>query len=443
MKLNDTAGSQPENHQQLTVDSTRFATSITAVIAVTVLHGMIHGYSIFLSPLNDQMRQFFGTDSIGAITAMKTTYLVVYAGGNLMFGLLTNRLSPRGTLAAGMILNGSAVAAFSVVGPDGIGLMHVLWSLAGIGASVYHPIANALITRLYPTRKGMVLGVSGVGAAVGFAFAPLATSLLAGTVGLAWQQIALLFGTAGIVVGVAAWFAIPSVRQVSTIAAETARSEVSPQMTRENRSSLGVLALTMVIGVACLREIAMWSIIDISDFFLTLVLADSTRTGFFLFLFYLPGIFVKPLIGITSDRVGRKTLASAALMFYGVTIAAAGVVGPLGLVPIYLLMGTGQAATIPSIEAIIADGTSDRNRGLVFGVFVTVGTGLGALGPLISGGALDALGGTLPAFRLWAVTLGSIPLIGGVILAALRFPVRENLQQGAQDNFVQLQDDSP
>ncbi len=415
-----------QRHEHGSTTPYRAAGPMAAVIAATVLHGMIHGFSIFLSPLNEQMRQFFAADSITAITAMKTTYLIVYAIGNLTFGVLTNRLSARNTLAAGMIVNGLAVAAFSTVGPGDISRMHLFWTLAALGGSVYHPIANVLITRLYPTRKGMVLGVTGVGAAIGFAFAPLSTGLLSATLHLSWQQVAVLFGMAGVAVGVIAWFFIPPITHESTLPI-TADTEIEPsETTSGNRASLGPLLLTLVIGIACLREIAMWSILDISDFFLTLVLTDSTRTGFFLFLLYLPGIFVKPMVGALSDKIGRKQLAATALIVYGSTIAATGVSGPLALIPVYLLMGIGQAATIPSIEAIVADSTSEDNRGVVFGIFITAAIGLGALGPLISGMVLDALGGTLAAFRIWMVVLGSLPFVGGIALAALRFPPHGN-----------------
>lgn len=423
-------------------------TALTALIVATVLHGMIHGYSIFLSPLNEQMRRFFAADTITAITAMKTTYLVVYAMGNLFFGALTNRLSARHTLAAGMVVNGLAVAAFSRVHSDGIVHMHILWTLAALGGSVYHPIANVLITRLYPNRKGMVLGVTGMGAAVGFAFAPLLTSFLSGVLQLTWQPIALSFGSAGVVVGVLAWFFVPQIarshggsRTTAAAGSQEVPATTGPAAATTPEPSLGgsatppvsIAVLSAVIGVACLREMTTWSVLDISDFFLTAVLTDSTRTGLFLFLLYLPGIFVKPVVGVLSDRIGRQRLTSSTMLLYGVATAAVAVVGPAGLAPLYLLMGLGQAATVPLVEAIVADSTSEENRGIVFGAFVTVITGCGALGPLVSGIALDALGGTAQAFRLWMVVLGALPIFGAFILGALRFPARVDAAPQRQD----------
>ena len=415
---------------------TRQGAALGAIAAVTVLHGLIHGYSIFLSPLNEQMRLFFGAGTITAITAMKATYLVVYATGNLAVGVLTNRLSARATLAAGMVVNGLAVAGFALVGPDQLPVMHLLWGVAALGGRVYHPIANVLITRLYPNRKGTVLGVTGMGAAVGFAFAPLLTGLLSGQLGFGWQQIALLFGVCGAAMGIVAWFFIPgrAAMREHALMHPNAPSAPDPSDVRpghnvaaRNRGgasgragSSGALLIGVVIAIACLREIAMWSVLDISDFFLTAVLADSTRTGWFLFLLYLPGVFVKPLVGSLSDRVGRAELSAGALLLYGLTFAAAAVAGPRGLAWVYLLMGVGQAATIPSIEAIVADGTTARNRGLVFGIFVTAGIGLGALGPLLSGVVLDAWGGTVEAFRRWYLILGVLPFTGGLMMAGLR-----------------------
>jgi len=73
------------------------------------LHGTIHTLGLFLSPLNAEIAGYFGLTSIATVTAFKTVYLVVYAGSNLLFGALTNRLPAREVLGLGMIVNALAV----------------------------------------------------------------------------------------------------------------------------------------------------------------------------------------------------------------------------------------------------------------------------------------------------------------------------------------------
>ncbi|MFP4375311.1 MAG: MFS transporter, partial [Spirochaetaceae bacterium] len=169
-----------------------------SIVAIAAVHGLVHAFSIFLSPLNDEIRRYFLADSVATITAFKSTYLATYAASNLFFGLLTNRISARRTLSVGLAVNGAAVACFAFVSPSGVALMHALWLLAAIGGGVYHPVANVLITRLYPEGKGRVIGFTGTGAAVGFALGPLMTTGLSSALGLDWQGVALVFGLFGV-----------------------------------------------------------------------------------------------------------------------------------------------------------------------------------------------------------------------------------------------------
>ncbi|MBI5440844.1 MAG: MFS transporter, partial [Deltaproteobacteria bacterium] len=45
--------------------------------------------------------------------------------------------------------------------------------VAGVGGSFYHPAATAMVARLFPTNTGKALGLTGIGASVGFFAGPL------------------------------------------------------------------------------------------------------------------------------------------------------------------------------------------------------------------------------------------------------------------------------
>ena len=398
-----------------------------SVVAIAAVHGLVHAFSIFLSPLNDEIRRYFLADSVATITAFKSTYLITYAASNLFFGFMTNRISARRTLSVGLAVNGAAIACFAFVPPSGAGLMHALWLLAAVGGGVYHPVANVLITRLFPEGKGRVIGFTGTGAAVGFALGPLLTTGLTAAFGLDWQSVALIFGLFG--VGASIWVyatvqdaerAIPQqARAARAVGAAGAAGAAGVAPTPAAAAGLKAIAgvLVAVVVIAGTREMAMWSVLDISDFFLLRLLEGPGYTGFYLFLLYVPGIIVQPLAGGLSDAIGRRWLATAAFVIYGASVAAVGVLPPAIVFLAYLGMGVGQAASIPTIEAFVADVAGPELRGAAYGVFFTAGIALGALGPGGAGLMIDTLGGGLDAFRLVFAFLG-----GAVLIAACFIP---------------------
>jgi MFS family permease len=155
----------------------------------------------------------------------------------------------------------------------------------------------------------------------------------------------------------------------------------------------------------------MWSVLDISDFFLLRVLGETGHTGVFLFLLYAPGIIIQPLAGSLSDALGRRWLATASFIVYGASVGLAGVLPPEAVFLAYLGMGVGQAATIPTVEAFVADVAGPQLRGAAYGAFFTAGIALGSLGPGGTGAMVDLMGGGLPAFRLVLGVLGGLVLI--------------------------------
>jgi MFS family permease len=395
-----------------------------SIVAIAAVHGLVHAFSIFLSPLNDEIRRYFLADSVATITAFKSTYLITYAASNLFFGFMTNRISARRTLSVGLAVNGVAIVCFAFVPPSGVGLMHALWLLAAVGGGVYHPVANVLITRLFPEGKGRVIGFTGTGAAVGFALGPLLTTGLTAAFGLDWQTIALIFGLFGVLASIWVYATVQDAERAipqqacaarAAGAAGAAGAAPTPAATAGLKAIAGVLiAVILISGV---REMAMWSVLDISDFFLLGLLEGPGYTGFYLFLLYLPGIIVQPLAGGLSDAIGRRWLATAAFVIYGGSVAAVGVLPPAIVFLAYLGMGVGQAASIPTIEAFVADVAGPELRGAAYGVFFTAGIALGALGPAGAGLMVDTLGGGLDAFRLVFALLG-----GAVLLATCLIP---------------------
>ena len=392
--------------------------ALLSLVITGCIHGMVHTMSTFLSPLNAEVARYFNLESIAGVTAFKTSYLLMYAASTLIFGALTNRISARLALGIGVIINGAAIAAFRLVSQDGIVLMHLLWILAAAGGGAYHPVANVFITRLYPDRKGWALGVTGMGAGIGFAFGPFLTGFLSSILLLSWRDISVVFGALAISGGLAALLGMRDIRSETLVSEETSVSGETLVSAGKQRSLGGGLLvfLAFIIIVGGIRDLSMWTVLDISDFFVTGIHGAPLSTAWILFLMYLPGIFFQPLAGALSDRLGRRKLSVIALMGYGLSLAlAAKVSGGLLILP-YVLMGITQSSSGPVIEGIVADHTTPQTRGLVFGIFITAITGIGAMGPLLGGILLDSFGNTAAGFSVLFVGLSALVFLGGIAM---------------------------
>jgi FSR family fosmidomycin resistance protein-like MFS transporter len=392
-----------------------------------ILHGMIHTLSLYLSPLNAEIARYFGLETISGVTAFKTSYLIVYAGSNLFFGALTNRMRARIVLSIGMTVNALAVIAFRFVPPSGVPLMHLLWIIAAVGGGVYHPVANVLITRLFPDRKGWAFGITGMGAGMGFAFGPLLTGSLSAFLNLDWQEISLVFGGIGLACGAAAFLGIRDVPDGAVRPGgepNLPATEPQPEKVPGRGKALFGLPLGLwgflvfIILVAGTRDFTMWSILDISDFYLNRVFSGTASTAWYLFVMYLPGIFTQPLAGALSDRVGRKKLTTILLLLYGLSIISLAFLPKELLLLSYFIIGAAQSSSNPIIEALVADFTTPKTRGLIYGIYITAIMGIGALGPLLAGLYLDGLGRTLAAFQSWMFLLGGLVMVGGLAMIA-------------------------
>lgn len=111
---------------------------------------------------------------------------------------------------------------------------------------------------------------------------------------------------------------------------------------------------------------------------------STTAAGLVLFIYLIGSSLLQPLIGITSDRTGRRFFAVLGPIWVGV---AAGLIGWAGNAVVLLALaavgGVGTAAFHPQAAAMV-NRLSGRNRGFVMSIF-SMGGNIGfALGPLVA-----------------------------------------------------------
>jgi MFS transporter, DHA1 family, multidrug resistance protein len=129
-------------------------------------------------------------------------------------------------------------------------------------------------------------------------------------------------------------------------------------------------------------------------------------------------MLVKPLAGAFSDRLGRKPVIVAGLLF---CVAALPFIfrseGFAAFALMSAVLGIGVGAVTPVTNALIADLASAKRLGAAMGVFGTVFDFGEAMGPIVAGFLIGSLG--------YAVTFDILAAITLAATVALMFAVKE------------------
>ena len=108
------------------------------------------------------------TETIGLIAAVVG---FIYGFGSLVGGPLSDRLGEVKTITLSLSISGFSTLIFLIA--HDIPSFSIAFLLIGIGAGLYHPTANSIISKMYQTNMAEAMGLHGTGGNIGYMFAPL------------------------------------------------------------------------------------------------------------------------------------------------------------------------------------------------------------------------------------------------------------------------------
>ncbi len=176
----------------------------------------------------------------------------------------------------------------------------------------------------------------------------------------------------------------------------------------QNKRQLSLLFLAIFIDL-----VGFGMVIPILPFAAERFGADGFMLGIFVASFSLMQFLFSPIWGTLSDKIGRRPVILTGLLGGSVSFLVFGLSQNLELLFISrILSGIFTAATLPTVQAYIADLTEEKDRARGFG-FINMAFGLGFIfGPAI-GGLLSSNGFLFPA--LVASALSFVNFIGALI----------------------------
>ncbi|SVE32562.1 uncharacterized protein METZ01_LOCUS485416, partial [marine metagenome] len=207
-------------------------------------------------------------------------------------------------------------------------------ALVGLGSALWHPTAMGALSIRFPNHRGMALSVHGVGASIGDAVGPVIVGAVILTVD--WKLTLELHLIPAVLIAILIFFGFGMIQEVKNIKTNLGVYVSSIRTMFVYPQTLAVMISNTLITMGRLSVLAFFPIYIIET------LQYSTfALGIYLGLLYVMGIVSQPVMGILSDRVGRKTvlLPSFVIMgflYMGIVMASAGlllglVIGVLGM----------------------------------------------------------------------------------------------------------------
>ncbi len=327
---------------------------------------------------------------------MKTVFSGTLAAFQIPSGLLAERFGAPIVLALGAALAGIGYcfAGFSSGGPTLVAALFV----AGLGASMQHPLASALIARAFAGARSLkMLGTYNFAGNIGKMTLPASASLL--FVVLPWREALMLLGSIGMLAAVVVFVLIPR------FAAEA----VAPRKAEGGANSgsrLTQFGFPLLLSVGVIDSATRMAFLTFLPFVLTAKSASLPTIGFALTLVFAGG---------AAGKLVCAFIGAVATVWLTEAVTALGIVAllPLSLEAAMMLLplvGIALNGTSSVLYGLVPDLVEPSRRQRAFGIFYIGTIGAGAVSPAIYGVLGDAVGVPSALMVVAAVVLLTLPL---------------------------------
>ena len=387
--------------------ATKRGSSRNVLLALMTLgHGTVHWYmSAFYLILPFIAKELHLTFSqVGFIISIRTLSAALV---NLPSGALVDVVGRRRLIMA-LTMAWLGLAYLVVASAPGYPQALLGVAVVGIGAGLWHPPAISVLSERFTDRRALALSIHGMGANIGDSSAPLAVGFILTLI--TWRYFLTVNVIPGLVAALLLWLLV----------SEGSRATADHVPLRQYlRHARGLFRNSTFLRIACVSAFrasgqnALFTFLPV--YLVNQAGLSSTVAGFYLSLLTFAGIFSSPVLGWSSDVVGRKPVLLFGLFSSAALILALSHV-PLGggFVVIMALLGL----FIYSLQGIIvASAMEATDRALAAttpGFLLSGNQAFSFLTPVIAGFLADHLG--MPSVFYF---VGGLVLMSGFLTSTL------------------------
>lgn len=340
-------------------------------------------YQLSRSPIIPLFAESLGASPqmIGWVVAASTITGIVI---KLPAGALSDHYGRRTMLVVGACF--FAFTPFFYVFAGSIASLLILRLVHGNATAVFGPSASAAISDITePSRRGIRLGLYSSMQGVGQALGPALGGVL-----ISWQGFSLPFVISG-VVGCLGLMLVTTLFRGKSDRAPGGGAKAFLQGMREVLGNRGIVATSLIVSAQMFTVGAYNAFLPV--YAKGVMGLDAWHIGMVFGLQTTTTLLARPVMGRFSDRVGRKPIIVAAVIWLSVLIALLPAVPSFGLLLAFgCTWGLGLSVVSSVGSALVTDLSQKARYGTAHGAFGTIYDIGEATGPIVAGALTAALG---------------------------------------------------
>ena len=272
---------------------------------VTGGHTVVHWYAALLAFAVPLVEKEFDLSSF-QVAAILTVQMGVSGGLFLFSGYIadTFRKRERLILISTIVILGVGYLILGSI--ETYGAVLVASALVGVAIALWHPSAMGSLSLKFPDRRGMALSVHGLGASIGDSLGPLIVGVI--VLGVGWRLVFQLHLIPAVAFAVILWKGLNRMNSATPQSVESTKLSFKAYMEGvksifNNAQAVAVLSSTALATMARMAVLAFLGV-----YFLDTLGFSTAKLGLYLALLYVLGIISQPVMGLVSDRIGRKAV---------------------------------------------------------------------------------------------------------------------------------------
>lgn len=386
-------------------------------------HALSHAYLLVFPAVLLLLKKDFDVGYLG-LGVIGNVMSFAYGLGALPSGMIFNRIGAKKLYIVGFL--GSTVACFIAAISPNLVILTIGLALLGALGSLYHPLANALITaKVEAYGKG--LGIHGAAGNIGLASAPFVAGLIGSYWG--WRYSYMFLVLPGITLSVWALFVDMSMEKEKRGSNDTPGTSPSFSVQADHGFlvyfSLPLILLYLVNtlqsfsfhGVTTFLPTYMAKYTSFQIFSWDSVAIGGTLSGLALFT----GVFGQYAGGVLADKPNlKRNLVFMAVFSFPFILCMAFLKDAILLI-MALSFFFFNFSLQPMVNTLLARHTTLKMRGTAFGIFFFASFGLGSMASSFSGFVAQTFGLPWVFFGLSLTTL--LLVLMGLILVRVRDPL--------------------